>query len=124
MQNYITLFFRKPGKRKYAMKSCQVNCNVLLLIVIYLTLSLFLSHVESTRDLSKTMLSKEILMKFCVTTEKKVSIIIITNIIVLQIPMMMMIIRTTHYLVHAAHEAIRKFSVSMSFCRLLIPVVC
>ena len=39
-------------------------------------------------------------------------------------PTMMMIIRTTHYLVHAAHEALRQFSVSMSFCRLLIPVVC
>ena len=29
-----------------------------------------------------------------------------------------------HYLVHAAHEAFRQFSVSMSFCRLLIFVAC
>ena len=29
----------------------------------------------------------------------------------------------THYLVHAAHEALRLFSGSMSSCRLLIPVV-
>ena len=29
----------------------------------------------------------------------------------------------THYLVHAAHEALRQFSVSMSSCRLLILVV-
>ena len=36
----------------------------------------------------------------------------------------LMIIRTTYYLVHAALEALRQFSVSMSICRLLIPVVC
>ena len=36
----------------------------------------------------------------------------------------MMMIRTTHYLVHAAHEALRQFSVSMSFFRFLILVVC
>ena len=36
----------------------------------------------------------------------------------------MMIIRDLHYLVHASHEALRQFSVSMSFCRLLILVVC
>ena len=36
----------------------------------------------------------------------------------------LMIIRTTHCLVHAAHEALRQFSVSMSIYRLLIPVVC
>ena len=37
--------------------------------------------------------------------------------------LMMIIIRILHYLVHAAHEALRQ-SVSMSFCRQLIPVVC
>ena len=36
----------------------------------------------------------------------------------------MMIIQTTHYLVYAAHEALRQFYVSMSSCRLLILVVC
>ena len=36
----------------------------------------------------------------------------------------MMIILTTHYLLYAAHEALCQFSASMSFCRLLIPVVC
>ena len=30
----------------------------------------------------------------------------------------------SHYLLHAAHEALRQFSVSMSVCRLMIPVVC
>ena len=34
----------------------------------------------------------------------------------------MKIIRITHYLGHTAHEAFRQFSVSMSSCRLLIPV--
>ena len=37
--------------------------------------------------------------------------------------MIMMMIQTTHYLVNAAHETLRQFSIPTS-CRLLIPLVC
>ena len=48
-------------------------------------------------------------------------VMMMVEMVVLVIVVMM--IRTTHYQVHAAREAFRKFSVSMSSCRLLILVV-